>query len=381
MKRRLAILVLAVLLWGHYVLAAQSPLAPATKEVVQTGKGTFTIWHRTPAVETDVEMPVLDNGLVLESFAYRVRDRKNRDVMRYARIKVTTTQTPASVAKFYQHTLGTAAVMSTAKDTGEITLAAGTKDNMRLVTIIPNATFCHVRLERVVRYAIPPRVYTAQEQRVFTLLDKVGRAYQNARQVSYSIQQHTVILHCAEGEKAPPDMTWTIDFQRPDQLQCSVTGGKDGKETLLSVVTKDGKLVLSAPGKEDEQRAFTGAITADLLPELQDDAAARLMLGDALITPAVDFLAVQPVSGIPSDQQAQIVLTFPESRAKFFLYLDLQHATLLRSEIHVSQEDHEERITRTYSQMQLIPLSVDHGQATPSQQQSPPSAPAAVTAP
>lgn len=361
-------------------MTAEDTPPPATHEIARTVQGTFLVWHRSPALAADIEMPVFGNSLTLESFTYRVRDRKRRDVLRYARIKLTSGQPLEDITGFYRRALGKQVVQETAPNTGEVTLASGTKNNVRLVSIFPYANYCHIRLERVQHFTIPPRVYTARERQVMRVVQQVERAYLAAPHVAYHMAQHSEILHCAEHEEPPPALDWTVDFQRPAQLRCTVTSAK-GME--LSLLTQDGNLLVSMPGKAMEKRPLTGAgaLTAALLPELQDDLVARLMLGDPLISPEIDFLDLQPVKGVPANQQARVALTFPDKRISLSLVIDLPRKTLLRSEILLTQDDHVERIIRVYTDMRVDAPVPMHRQAIPSPPQPQPSAPAAVAVP
>jgi hypothetical protein len=89
------------------------------------------------------------------------------------------------------------------------------------------------------------------------------------------------------------------------------------------------------------------------LPELQDDPVARLMLGDALITPAVDYLTLSAVAGTPAGQQTEVIFTFPDHDAKLVLFLDLRQKTILRSEMSATYEDGKQHTVHTYKHMQL----------------------------
>ena len=347
-----------------------------TQETVVTSDGIFLLWHRTPAQAVDVGMPVLHDSLTLESFAYRVRDRKRRDLLQYARMRLATTAPLAAVTQFYCAALGKAVVQSTNKENGEVTLAAGSKDNLRMVTITPQEKNCHIRLERTVRYTIPPRIFTAGEQQVIRVLTEVGHTYQSARQVRLTAVQHTVLLDQKAPGKNPPDVTWTYDFSHPDRLQISAT---TGTKSVLTMTTSEGNLIVTAPQRQEEKRPIEGKITTELVPEIQDDPVARLMLGESLIIPALDFLSLDAMPGAAAGRQVKIALTYPDKRAKLFLIVDLQQKTILRSEMLTDEEDFQLRVERVYQDLQLIPpTTAPH--AALSQQQSPP-VPAAVHAP
>ncbi len=338
--------------------AKPSPATAATGltgEVVHTDDGTFLLWQHTPATVADLEMPLCAQQKVRDSFAYRVCNRKRYKLLHYARVNLDTGQSPAAVIAFYRAVLGKQAVMQTAKGTGVVTLAAGTSDNVRLVTITPDAQGCRVRLERVHNFTIPPRIYTPQERRVLRVLENVAQTYRTARHIAYTMEQRNISDSASDKEKT---LTCTVDFHRPTDLHLSVTAGTT---TVMTINTRAHQLVLTAPGAKDVQRTIGEKLTSALLPELQDDLVVRWMLGDPAVTPAVDYLALNSVAGVPSDRQVEAMLTYPDRGVKLLLFIDLQQKTLLRSETLSTDGDARLRIDRTYQQVRLEPT------ATPNQ--------------
>lgn len=345
---------LAVILLGCCHAGGAAPAAATAAEAVHVGDGTYLLSRHTPATTADLEMPIFKPSTVGKSFAYLVRDRKQRDLLHYARLDLTTTQPPANLLRFYRVALGAQAITQTEKTSGEITVAAGVKDDVRLVTISPRATSCQVRLERVKRFTIPPRAYSAREQQVIHILAQVAHTYQHAEHVSYRVEQHN-----EDQSASPPQQVqhWSIDYHRPrQQLQISVS---DGTKPLLAITTETDHLLVTVPGRKTEQRPFGKKITANLLPELQDDPVARLMLGDTLITEHVDELTLEAVAGVPAVQQAKITLTFPDNNMTLTLVIDLRQHTILRSEMHVTEEKEKQQFLRIYTDLHLdLPASV-----------------------
>ena len=346
MRGYYAILAICLLCAGVVQAKNQGTPVTPTVETVHTEDGTYFLWHQSPATAADLEIPLMQ-GKVQESFAYRVRDRKQRDILRYARVSFTIAQSPAEVINFYHTSLGKQAVVNTAQKSGEVTLTTGTQDNLRLVTATPQAHGCLVQLERVQRFTIPPRSYTAQEHQVLRVLESVAQHYRMARHVAYTVEQHSTTN---KSHTMTETQSWVVDFHRPDGLQISVT---TGAKTVLTISAQEHRLVVTATGAKEQRRTFGAKITPELLPELRDDPVARLMLGDALVTASVDYLTLSRVAGAPPEQQAEVILTYPDRNATLFLYLDLRQKTILRSEMLTPQEDGRQRIVRTYRHMQV----------------------------
>ncbi|MHB9026226.1 MAG: hypothetical protein ACYC7E_18970 [Armatimonadota bacterium] len=347
---------------------------PASMEKALTPEGARVIWRRTPATEADLTMPIFSKGLVLDSFVYRVRDRRRNDLINFARVLISTTESTQGLLDFYQKALGPTVQRSTKKQTGETFLTVGTQDNFRLVIITPQAGYTHLRLEHVQRFIAPPRVYTAQEQRVLRVLGEIGQTYSSARRVAYRNHERTFYSDDT-AEDNRPELVVAIDFIRPSQISLTVT---QGEITPLTIVTKDGNLEFMRPGKEVQRRAIAEAITLHDLPELRDDPIARLMLNETLITPDVDYLALIPVKDIPTNRQIQVVLTYPDYRATQYLLLDLQKKMLLRSEIVVKEDDYQMHIERVFTDQIIEQPPVEPAVPVPATPAATP-APAAVT--
>lgn len=332
---------------------AATPTPTATKELIHTPNGKVVLWYRTPATTDDLQLPFVADAEFQQSYAYRVRDRKNRDLMSYACVRMTTNRPTEEVLQQYIEALGGAVQRSTDKDSGEISLVAGEAENFRMVVVEPRGAVCHVRLERVQHFTVPARIYTPQEQRVISLLDAVAAQYRDAAGVGYALDQREEPAAGKPANPVPP-VRWSIAYQRPNSLTATAL---EGKTTALEVITQDEKLVIRHAGAKEEQRAFTtpGRITLDLLPEVQDEPVARMMLGDTLITPAVDYLALLSVKDVPLAQQAEVVLTYPDLDVTLRLRIDMVRKLIVRSEMHYQTEEDDYRIIRSYTDYILTP--------------------------
>ncbi|OPZ86366.1 MAG: hypothetical protein BWY76_00980 [bacterium ADurb.Bin429] len=348
--------ILALLLGSLLGAAALGvdPSAPFTREVSRTPWGTFIVFHRTPATTEDLEMPLFTGALTDESFVYRVRDRKKRDVLRMARVTFITLTPLEEVATFYARALGEGMTRETNAETGEITLARGTADNLWLVVIAPKEKTCHVRQERIQQFTAPPRELTAEELRVARVYAEVMATYLRAPRIAVTVEQHTELSEAmAEGTRtSPPVLTWKIDFTRPASLTLSAAVG----ETLgLEIMTKDGALIVSRQGRDDETRPLDGAITLATVPELRGDPLARMVFGEDLPTDA-DYLALSAMPGIPPHKQVRMTLTFPEEEMVLTLLIDRQRNTVLRSEVLLTGEENRwVRTIRTYTDYHIEP--------------------------
>ncbi len=338
-------------------------LPPAEKETIGTPNGTVMLWYRTRVLELDLDMLPWEQGTLVDSGVYRLRDRKNRDMLQYTYIRMSVTQASDEILAFYSKRLGINVQRTTNKDTGEIMLFSGTISDCRIVTLTPGTQDAHLLLQRVKRFPIPPREYTAREQQIIRLLDEVADTYCSAQHVAYTIDQQ---IETREANEKPRQMTpirWTVDFTRPTRL--SVTAMAQ-QVTGLSIATKNGVLVVTRPGNPEETRPIGDALTIDSAPELQDDPVARMMLGDSLISPEVDYLTLLPTK----DEGMKVVLTFPEQHAVLHLYLDLARKLITRSEIVMTVETSQARSNRRYSY-----LALEHAVPSPPQPQtSPPGA-------
>jgi hypothetical protein len=301
----------------------------------------------------DLEMPIIGGALVDESFVYRVRDRKKRDVLRMARVTLVTVTPAEEVAAFYTRVLGADAARETNKDTGEITLTTGTRDNLRLVVIAPKPGSCHVRQERLQQFTIPPRTFTEAEQRVVRVFSELAQTYAAAARLTYTMEQQ-VELSPAMGETKPPVLHWEIDYARPATLALTAHVG----ETLgLQIATKEGALLVTRPGREDETRPIKDAISLETVPELGGDPVARLILGEDLLASA-DYLALSAVKDVPPHQQVLMTLTFPEEEMTLTLLIDRRRNAVLRSEVLLTgPEGRWTRTVRTYANLHIEPAT------------------------
>jgi len=353
------------------------PPVPFTREVSRTPWGTFIVYHRAPAAADDLEMPLFPGALTDESFVYRVRDRKRRDVLRMARVTFITVSAPEAVAAVYARALGDGAARETNAETGEVTLTSGTADNLRLAVITPREQTCHVRLERIQQFTIPPRALTAAELRVVRVYAEVMATYRDARRVAFTVEQRTELSDAmADGLRAPPPiLTWQVDFTRPATLTLSAAVGETRG---LGIVTTDGALVVSRQGRDDETRPIDGALTLETVPELRADPLARILFGETLPDGA-DYLALSAVQDIPPHQQVRMTLTFPEEAMVLTLDIDRRRNTVLRSEVLLTGEDHRwVRTIRTYTNCLLEPATPAPAPAGAVTHRSPTETPAAT---
>ena len=325
----------------------------AAQEAVSTDDGTFTVWHRTPAKEADLEMPFC-TGILLESAVYRVRDRKKRDVLRYAIARFSTTQKIDEIVAQYRRALGLTARSEKATTTGVITLCDGIQDDCRIVSVTPQGAICRVTLTRIRRFTPPPRVYSDREQQALRILRDVAATYQAARRIAYHFEQTVTTTESNATSQPPPVLMWDVEFVRPAQLRVTATlNGEPG----LTITTTDGKLVVTRPGQPDETRPLTLPLTLAQVPELEGDVYAHLMLGDNLVTKLVDYLGLLPVDGQPLTRQAQLVLTYPENMATLHLELEMTRKIVLRSVVAINDGTQRAQIVRTYRDVILEPAA------------------------
>jgi len=331
--------------------AEDAPAVPTGKETVYTDAyGTVTQLYRDSATEADLGMPVWQDGELLSSGVFRVRDRKDRDMLRYAYARFSAAQGMEEVAAFYLRALGKGARRDTDKDTGEVTVFIGDKENSRVVTISPKNGNSLLLLEHIEHYTIPPRVYTEQEKQVKRVVEEISRAYREARRVSYTMEQQ--VETDPPAEKPAPALTWKLDFRRPRQFSLSVSAmGMVG----LEIATQGDKLVISRPGEEAVERQIGPVLASSNVPELRNDPIARLLFGDALISEQVDSLALLPVGDIPLDREVEAVLTYPEDKAVLHLRIDRQRGVITRVTTVVRQEEGETRVIRSYTDTVLEP--------------------------
>lgn len=348
--------------------------ASYTNELVHTEEGNFYLTHRTPAKSADVRMPIFSGGTTEESFAYRVRDRKLRDLLFLARMRITYPRPAGDLKLFYLGALGETAAEETDAKTGVITLTAGEQDHFRLVEITPQEQGCAVKLERVQQFTIPPRVYTETEQRIVRVLNDVASRYRTAEVVSYIVEQTMILPKDTPKEEQPPTLLWSVAFTRPAQLAVTTSAGRDS--VGMRITTKDGALRVHQPAaEEDEVREIVGGyLSINDVPELRNDPVARLMLGGTLLTDQLDYIGMSSVKDVPTNRQAEIILTYPDRQETLHLFIDLRQKTILRCETVVSHDGQTARTIRSYRTIKSDPIP----EPTPPQPASPPATPAVV---
>lgn len=361
MRRHAWWLIILVILACISTLACADEPASQEHHLVRTEDGNFTLWHRIPAEEADFGLPFWQEGVVQTSFAYRVRDRKQRDLLFLARMRLTSGKSVEVARAYYATALGAPVTQEVNAKTGEITLVSGEKENFRLVTILPHAQGCEVTVQRVQEYTVPPRVFDAREQRVLRVLTEVTKHYQMAQHVAYTMEQRTT-LPASAGQQQPPVLTWTIDFTRPAQLTLTAAVGDT---TGLRITTEQDGLHVARQMEQGEVRPLKGTLTIDDVPELQDDPVARMVLGDPLVSDRLDFLAMQAVPGVPDNKQADITLTYPETNTTWHLIVDLQLAIVLRCEATITDGQDNYRVVRSYPRMSLSPVAAPPPAPTP----------------
>ncbi len=349
--RILIILVLLVVhasVWG-------AERAPAVKSAIESADGTYLIWHRTPADSMDLQMSLDLPGIVLNSDAYRVRDRKRRDIAFYASVRITTVLSPEEIIARYARELGPDVRRETLDATRETTLVAGTDRAYRLVVVAPMEGHCRVRLERVEHFEIPPRVYTEREQQVVRLVEQVQRQYAQARSVRYQVKHWVESPDAGEGTGVSPTLQWSVEYTRPAQLSMLVTLDE---VTALQVKTRDNALIVSRQvQQEDETRPIEDGITLSLVPELRDDPVARMMLDDGVLGAQVDYLAILSMTTGDEGRRADVVLTYPENDNALYLTIDLDRQLVLRSVVEQRYDSQKVRHIREYAGMAIDPAA------------------------
>lgn len=366
----LLVCALIVLLFG-----APCSAADFEKETVYTDAyGTVKQFYRATVTDADLGMPVWTDGQPLEQGVYRLRNRKDRDILRYAFARFTTTQPVEDVAAFYLNALGAAARRDTDKETGNLTVFCGEPANFRMVTLARADGATRLTLEHVEHFPTLPRTYTEREQQVVRVVEEITRGYRNARHIAYTMEQRIETTPAAE--QPAPVLVWQCDFRRPKTLAVTVSAeGAVG----LEITTQADQLILTRPGSDPEKRGIGDSITSSTVPEVQSDPVARLMLGDLLISDEIDYLGLQPVENLPLSQQVEVVLTFPEDLAVLHLTFDRRRGVILRAETIVKQADRETRVIRTYQDTVLEPAPLTAAPVTPVPK--PPAPTRAVTTP
>ncbi len=369
MMRGSLLLLVCLLCVGAYAaptVVSAEKLPAALQEAVTTPHGIYLLYYRTPAVDADLALPDYPRGLTLDSFVYHVRDRKHRDVARYACRRFTTTAGIAEVTAYFRTLLGPG--MQTEALPTRTTLVAGTLAHFRMITLVPVAGHLTVREEQVEKFTIPPRVYTAEEQRVLRVVNTLARDYRTLAGLTFDAAW--TAQTAAATEPPAPVLTWHVAYLRPAELTATASVGKI---VALQYATKARTLLVTRQDGKTETRPLDKELTLDAIPELGDDPAMHLLLGDPLVTPATDYLALLPVPGHELDDQVQVVLTFPDDRETLRLTIDRRANTLARSEVESRDaEGHVSTMTRTYDYPITLPTTT-----TPLPAPSPRTAPTA----
>ncbi|MEI6519912.1 MAG: hypothetical protein WCO98_07730 [bacterium] len=341
--------ILLMLLFGSLlaVLAAKpisSTKAPALKDAISTPQGTFALWYRSPATVTDMEMPNPDQALTINSFVYRVRDRKQRDILRYSRVYMTTsTKTPAQIAAFYRQVFGKNYGEATDVTKKETLICSGVDGNFRLVTIMDKDKYCRIKLERVRQYSVAPRVYTDREQKILSLLQDVAAKYRQTHRLQYNM---TRIDSGSGVAKNLAPLQMKIDFIMPDKI--TVKGDRAGKPEVR-IWTKPNGLLIQRDGAKDVLRSITGPLTTEDLPELEEDSVARMMLGENVINNSTDYIMIQDAPKTKKGPQSEVVLTFPEDKATMHVYINQLDKTINSTMTKYEGDDYNGVIKQFYN--------------------------------
>lgn len=328
------------------VIAAKplSAKAPALKDAISTPQGTFALWYRSPANITDMEMPNPDQALTINSFVYRVRDRKQRDILRYSRVYMTTsTETPEQIANFYRQVFGKNYGEATDATKKETVICSGVDGNFRLVTIMDKEKYCRIKLERVRQFTVAPRVYTDQEQKILTLLQDVAAKYRQTHRLQYSSTRTDSGSGVAKN-LAPLQMK--VDFIMPDKI--TVKGDRAGKPEVR-IWTKPTGLLVQRDGAKDILRSITGPLTIDDVPELEEDSVARMMLGENVISNSTDYIMIQDAPKSKKGPQSEVVLTFPEDNATMHIYINQIDKTINSTMTKYKGDDYNGVIKQFYN--------------------------------
>ena len=349
---RYACLLLTFLL--SLLCAAQEVTAPApvllVPEVVKTPEGNFFVYHRAPAGEDDLGMPIVQSLAVVDTLVYRIRDRKRRDLLFFARHTISSVLTPEAARLYYLNALGEGATESRDEVSGEITLAAGEADHLRLVVITPQDGGCRLRLQRVQKFTIPPRVYTAQEAQIVALLAEVVAGYRAQAEIRYTVEQRVILPDDAPADERADPLFWHIHFVLPAQLTLSAGVG----DTIgLRISTKEGQLHVEQQTGETETRDIGEQLTLETLPELADDPVSGMVLGNSLINHLLEEMYMETVTPPGKGQQAKITLQYPDTGEVLTLFIDLQTKRVLHCATVTTTDGHVSTVTRDYGQYQV----------------------------
>ncbi len=287
----------------------------ALKDVVATPQGTFTLWYRSPASVNDLEMPNPQQILILNSFVYRVRDRKQHDILRYSREYMTTSESPAAMAQFYRTFFGENYSEATDEIKKETLICSGVDGDFKLVTITDKDKYCRIKLERVRQYAVAPRMYSDREQKILSLLQDVAAKYRQTRRLQYNMTRIDSGFGMAKN-LSPLQMK--IDFIMPDKI--TVKADRAGKPEVR-IWSKPQGLLVQRDGAKDVFRSITERLTTEDLPELNDDSVARMMLGENVINGSTDYIMIQDAPKNKKGPQSEVVLTFPEDNAAMHIFI------------------------------------------------------------
>jgi len=327
-------------------------LPPDLQEMVTTPDGVYLLWYRAQVSERELEMSFVDHSLLVESYQYRLCDHNRRDMLRMGVAQLTTTLPDTEVRAFYTRRLGQSVQVETSPTTGEITLVTGTLKNYRMVIITPRGTHCSIRLERVQQYDIPARIYTERELRVVRVLEEVTRTYRQAGHIAYALEQRASVEGGTDTGTEAPVLMWTIDLVRPDSLQATAMV-KD--ITALRIVSGEHVLQLTRQDGKVETRPCPDGLTTEQLPELDGDTTMQLLLGEPLLSTHVDYMTILPVKDIPTTQQIDVVLTFPETSGTLYLRIDQQRKVIIRSEMVTETETEKLHMVRIYTHLVIEP--------------------------
>ena len=341
--------IIIILFLSSLSLAAQDTVPPITPGLAKTPAGNFFVYYRTPASAEDLGMPIPEGNTILDSLVYRVRDRQQRDLLFLARLRIECPLTAQQALAIYLPALGAGVTRENDLDSGEISLAAGVAADLRLVTITPHALGTILRLERLQKFTLPPRIFNDTEKKVVTLLAQVANNYHQQTEISYAIEQQAVLDIETPAAEKPVPLTWQIRFRLP--LEINLTAVSDGVEGLR-ISSKDNQLFVKRQTGEEEIREIGTALSLDVLPELADDPVSGMVLGESLVNSLLDELKMEKLT-TPDGEQAKITLHYPDTGEILTIMVDMRNKQVISAKTVSSEDEQTTTIIRRYYDYKL----------------------------
>lgn len=324
-------------------LMAQDAAPVLTPGLAKTPAGNFFVYYRTPASAEDLGLPIPEGGEVLDSLVYRVRDRERRDLLFLARLRMNSPLSAQQALAIFLPAMGEEVTRENDAASGEISLAAGVADDLRLVIITPRTGGTTLRLERLQKFTLPPRIFNDAEQQVVKLLAQVAGYYRHVQEISYAVEQQEMpeVIKLAD---FPDPLNWKIKFNPPAEINLTATSvGIEG----LRITTKDNQLYVKRQIGEEEIREIGASLTLDMIPELADDPVSGMVLGESLINPLLGELKMEKIT-TPKGEQAKITLQYPDAGEVLTLLVDMATRQVISAETVTTEEEHSIKIVRRY---------------------------------